>query len=247
MIYLHKILPLLVSPLLLLLTVVIIGLLTSSKKIGLLGVVLLLIFSLPIVADRLVSFLERDYKPLAADGQVDGDAIVVLSGMVRLVKFDGDNQKYEWSEASDRVFAGIELFKNKRAPALIFTRGQLPWSMGYPEGEYLQKVAVKLGVTQQHIFLTEDVENTEQEAWAVKKLIGKSNPKIILVTSAFHMPRAEQLFRVAGIDVIPFPVDFRSGPSKITIMQFIPSAEGLRNVSFFVQEMIGRTYYAMKY
>ena len=68
MIYLHKILPLLVSPLLLLLTVVIIGLLTSSKKIGLLGVVLLLIFSLPIVADRLVSFLERDYKPLAADG-----------------------------------------------------------------------------------------------------------------------------------------------------------------------------------
>ena len=247
MIYLHKVLPLLLSPLLIIVIIIILGVMTSSKKTSLFGVVLLLIGSFPIFSDRLVFFLERNYQPQDSQRVLEADAIVVLSGMVRLVQINDYDSKYEWSEASDRIFAGIELFKRKKAPTLILTRGQVPWSIGYPEGEYLQTMAVSLGVPKKNILLTENVENTEQEARAVSHLISKRNPRIILVTSAFHMPRAEKVFKAVGIDVIAFPVDFQSGLSKTTIMHFIPSAEGLSNTSFFAREMIGRLYYYLKY
>ena len=111
----------------------------------------------------------------------------------------------------------------------------------------MRDVAIDLGVPKKDILLTENVENTDQEAKAIKKLLLLDNPKIILVTSAFHMPRAQLVFEAAGINVIPFPVDFRIGAQKITFMNFIPSAGSFASTSFFVREMIGRTYYNLKY
>ena len=174
------------------------------------------------------------------------DAIVVLSGMVRTI--NGKNGlSYEWTEASDRIFAGIELIKENKAPIMVLTGGKLPWSVGKPEGEYLRDVAVKYGVPNKNILLTENVENTDQEAKAVAELLNKASPKIILVTSAFHMPRAQKVFEAAGIKIEPFAVDFLSGAGKNTIMHFIPSAGALNQTSFFIREHIGRLYYNLKY
>ena len=44
------------------------------------------------------------------------------------------------------------------------------------------------------------------------------NPEIILITSAYHMPRAQKVFKAAAIKVIPFPVDFRHEIKKITLL-----------------------------
>ncbi len=134
-----------------------------------------------------------------------------------------------------------------KAPTLIFTGGKLPWSIGVPEGEFLREEAIKLGIPKKDIFLTENVENTDQEAKAIKKLLSLDDPKVILITSAFHMPRAQLVFEAAGISVIPFPVDFLIGTEKLTLMSFIPSASSFALTNFFVREMIGRTYYNLKY
>ena len=75
----------------------------------------------------------------------------------------------------------------------------------------------------------------------------EDNPKIILVTSAFHMPRAQLVFKATGINVISFPVDFKIGAKKLTFMSFIPSASSFASTSYFVKEMIGRTYYSLRY
>ena len=111
----------------------------------------------------------------------------------------------------------------------------------------MRDVAIDLGVPKKDILLTENVENTDQEAKAIKKILLLDNPKVILVTSAFHMPRAQLVFEAAGINVIPFPVDFIIGAGKFTFMSFIPSAGSFSSTSFFVREMIGRTYYSLKY
>jgi len=100
---------------------------------------------------------------------------------------------------------------------------------------------------QKKIILTEEVENTEQEAFETARLLLKSNPTIILVTSAFHMPRAKQVFEAAGLNVEPFAVDFRQETKKLTVIDFIPTAEALKDSSFFVREMVGRAFYALKY
>ena len=246
MIYFHKILPLIFSPLFFIISLIIFGLIIGSKKISLTGVIILVILSMPIVSDKLIAYLESDYELIKPSKVESADAIVVLSGMVKTIQTK-NGLDYEWGEAADRIFAGIDLFKSNKAPVLILTGGKLPWSIGLPEGEYLRDVAIDLGVPKKDILITENVENTDQEAKAIKKILLLDNPKVILVTSAFHMPRAQLVFEAAGINVIPFPVDFIIGAEKLTFMSFIPSAGSFSSTSFFVREMIGRTYYSLKY
>ena len=246
MIYFHKILPLIFSPLFFIISLIIFGLIIGSKKISLTGVIILVILSMPIVSDKLIAYLESDYELIKPSKVESADAIVVLSGMVKTIQTK-NGLDYEWGEAADRIFAGIDLFKSNKAPVLILTGGKLPWSIGVPEGEYLRDVAIDLGVPKKDILITENVENTDQEAKAIKKILLLDNPKVILVTSAFHMPRAQLVFEAAGINVIPFPVDFIIGTEKLTFMSFIPSAGSFASTSFFVREMIGRTYYSLKY
>ena len=246
MIYLHKILPLIFSPFFFILSLIIFGLIIGSKKTSFVGVVILVICSMPIISSKMIAYLESNYE-LNQPSEIDkANAIVVLSGMVTTIK-SKNGLNYEWGGAVDRFFKGINLFNLDKAPTLIFTGGKLPWSIGIPEGEFLREEAIKLGIPKKDILLTENVENTDQEAKAIKKLLSLDDPKVILVTSAFHMPRAQLVFEAAGISVIPFPVDFLIGTGKITLMSFIPSASSFAETSFFVREMIGRTYYNLKY
>ena len=246
MIYFHKILPLIVSPLFIILGLIILGLIIGSKKTSFMGLIVLVICSLPIFSNRLIAYLEHNYQ-LKNISEVDtADAIVVLSGMVRTIQTN-EVLSYEFSESVDRIFAGIDLFKENKAPSLILTGGKMPWSIGKPEGEYLRDVAIKYGVPRKNILLTENVQNTDQEAKSVKKILTIDAPKVVLVTSAFHMPRAQKVFEKVGIRIVPFPVDFRNASSKLTFMHFMPSAKSIWETSFFVKEMIGRTYYNLKY
>ena len=179
MIYLHKLLPLIASPLFLVIFLFLMGVLFRSKNASLIGLVVLCVCSLPIVSDSLIAYLEKEYQLEKTENFHAADEIVVLSGMVRTVQ-EKNGLGYEWGEASDRIFAGINLFKAKKAPLLILTRGKLPWSVGKPEGEYLLDVAVDGGVAKESIILTGNVENTDQEAKAVKNLLKVNQSKIIL-------------------------------------------------------------------
>ena len=246
MIYFHKILPLLVSPLFLIIILALWGSLYRSRRAGIVAIGILIVCSLPVFSNKLIYLLERDYSLEPPASAKTADAIVVLSGMVRTI--DGANGlEYEWNEASDRIFSGIDLIKENKAPVLVLTGGKVPWSVGKTEGEYLRGVAEKLGVPSDIIILTENVQNTDQEAKAVVKLLNKEVPNIILVTSAFHMPRAQKVFEAAGIAVSPFPVDFLSKADNTKIMDFIPDAKAFRDTNFFVRELIGRLYYNLQY
>jgi uncharacterized SAM-binding protein YcdF (DUF218 family) len=71
-------------------------------------------------------------------------------------------------------------------------------------------------------------------------------PSIILVTSAFHMPRAKMLFERQGFEVELFPVDFQnSDRSKTTILSFVPSAQALAKSETAMREGVGVLYYSV--
>jgi uncharacterized SAM-binding protein YcdF (DUF218 family) len=101
----------------------------------------------------------------------------------------------------------------------------MPWDKAKKtEGEVPKEYAISNGIPSDKIFVTKDVENTADEAVAVKELISTSK-RIILVTSAFHMYRAQRLFEEQGFIVIPYKVDYKTaGESAITVMDFLPSA-----------------------
>jgi len=241
MLFLHKLLPILVLPLGVTLIALLAGLAFHKKILLWYAAVVLWAFSMPVVGDGLMRFVEGGTSRVPVSSIDKSDALVVLSGMMRQV--DGAPLG-EWGDAADRFDAGIELFKAGKAPLLLFTRGYWPWKpYEIPEGELLAKRALLLGVPQSAIRLTPKVGNTADEAAAIRTLLG-SQKRIILVTSAFHMRRSILLFKKAGFAVTPFPVDYRVNNSYgSTILRFLPSAEALEQSERALRELLGWFYY----
>ena len=150
MIYLHKFLPLIASPLFFILIIILIGTYLKSKKISLFGLLVLIFCSLPIISNKLIFYLEKDYNLQGMSNIGKADAIVVLSGMIKVIKTN-NNLDYEFNDSIDRILSGIDLFKENKAPLLILTNGKLPWSIGIPEGEYLKNFSIKYGIPEESI------------------------------------------------------------------------------------------------
>jgi uncharacterized SAM-binding protein YcdF (DUF218 family) len=98
-------------------------------------------------------------------------------------------------------------------------------------------------VAEQDTIIVDKARNTKESARAVRKAL-KGN-RIILVTSAFHMMRAVEVFRKQGFEVIPAPCGYRSDRRKISLFSFIPRAENLSSSSMACSEYISVAWYTM--
>ena len=225
--------------------VILIGLIKNKKKLIYIAIGVLYILSTPIFSNNFFKIVEgNEYrKPISAIDSAD--AIVVLSGMLEINEV-GDSTYIEWGDP-DRFFGGIALFKAAKAQKLVFTGGKMPWDKAKKtEGEVLKEYAISNGIPSEKIFVTKDVENTADEAVAVKELIGPSK-RIILVTSAYHMYRAKRLFEKQGFIVISYKVDYKTSNNKdVTILDFLPSANNLELTETGIREVIGRLFYLVK-
>ncbi len=225
--------------------IIIVGLIRNKKKLIYWAIGIFYIISTPIFANNFFKLVEGyEYrKPISAIDSAD--AIVVLSGMLEINEV-GDSTYVEWGDP-DRFLGGIALFKAGKAQKLIFTGGKMPWDKSKKtEGEVLKDYAISSGVPSEKIQVTKDVENTADEAAAVKDLTNP-NKKIILVTSSFHMYRAKNLFVKQGFNVIPYKVDYKvSRNNELVVMDFLPDAESLKLTEIGVKEIIGRIFYLVK-
>jgi uncharacterized SAM-binding protein YcdF (DUF218 family) len=245
MIYLHKVVPLVLSPLFIVLVLCILGAVTLRRSWIIAGIVWLYLASVPITSNWIFSDVEKNAQRLHPTEVTAADAIVVLSYGMYWVK-TSKGFAPEWTDP-DRFFAGIELFQAAKAPILVFTKGKYSWQEGdETEGDVLKRYAEMMGVPGDRILLTDVAENTAQEAVGVKKLL-HAGAKIILVTSAFHMPRAQRIFEEAGFSVAGYPVDIKIQDSKITPMSFLPTIGALSVTQHALQEHLGRLYYRLKH
>ena len=242
MIYLHKFLPLIFSPLGLVCLLLLIGLWWRQIKWIALALVFLLIFSLPITSFLIWKSLEAEHPYKPVEVLKKHQAVVVLSGMV-----DGFKAEEEWVTQwndTDRFFAGLQVLEAGKAELIIFTRGKIPWMELPPEGERLKALAIQMGVDSDQILLTEIVENTADEAQAVLELTKAHGiSSVILVTSSFHLPRAQLLFNQAGVVNEAYPADFKFLYRPYDWLSFLPNAEAFFWTSSGIREYIGHLYY----
>ena len=244
-----KILPSLTLPLGTAIILIFIGLLRKSMKYIFLSLIILYSFSTKIMSEKLINFVEMDWQYKDINEIPKADSAVVLSGEIKKL---ASNKIYyqEWNDP-DRFFAGINLIKNKKARKLIFTGGVKPFlKNSFVEGELLKQEALLMGLLPEEILISENVLNTYQESIAIKNLLLKKNLKkqIILVTSAFHMNRARFLFEKQNIDVIPYPVDFKSSKLSDAVLfsnpiNWFPDPRNLYLSSICLREIFGRVFY----
>ncbi|MDB3880472.1 YdcF family protein [Alphaproteobacteria bacterium] len=245
-IYLNKLLPLIMSPLGLVIFLVVTGICLRRWWVITVSCFVLMLSSLPVTAQFIWQDLEKQYPPKVLNELGSSDAVVVLSGMLSPFEYSG-TLHVGWVDP-DRFFAGINVLKSGKAPTLIFTRGKMPWSSLPAEGELLKAKAVELGINESQILLSNNVANTAEEAEAVAELISANGiKKIVLITSSFHMPRAKLLFDKQGIDSVPFAVDFKATGKDLNWLSFLPSSDGFKRTSEGIREYIGRIYYKFRF
>jgi len=202
--------------------------------------------SIGLVADLLWKLVEYPWQRINENDAPTADAIIVLSNGGRPLA-PGKSNIFEWGDP-DRYFAGISLFKKGKAPRLFFTGGTTPYrNEAKDEGTLYKEHAVSLGIPLDAITTTDKVVNTAEEAIEIRRALNQieSSPKILLVTSAFHMKRAKKLFERQSLLVYPFPVDFKT--SQISPWQnpykWIPNSSSLYRSSKALREILGRTIY----
>ena len=174
-------------------------------------------------------------------GLPKADAIVVLGGGMGVHPECGSPEMFG---AADRVWHGARLYKAEKAKLVTLS------------GSDVENSTVPLledfGVPHNQIILFSDARNTEEEAKLIYQKLSQdcdgNAPKILLVTSAWHMSRAKLLFERAGFTVVPAPTDFEmsyilEGP--IVMADFFPSPDALSRNSYCIKEWVGNIGYLL--
>lgn len=214
-----------------------------------LAVFILLFFSAPVVSRWLLDSLEDQYPGTPIEKSPKAQAIVVLGGSIAFP--NSHHRDIELTDSSDRILQAARLYKAQKAPTVLMSGGNIDFLGGsdlLPESQLMAQLAEEFGVPKEAMLTETTSRNTYENAknsWVV--LQPKGIKQILLVTSAFHMPRSVAIFRKVGFTVIPATTDFRSGDENIDwILATLPSAEALDNSTLVLKEWIGLLTYRLR-
>lgn len=192
--------------------------------------------TIPAVADPLIRSLESRYSPPAA---FSGDVIVLLGGGATMDTPNLDSHGHLSGYAANRLLTAAQLYHKYQLP-IIVSGGKVLETTG-TEAEISRTLLLGLGVPDSKIIVENQSLNTTQNAEYSKKMLDTyvfSQP--VLVTSAFHMPRAVIQFQKVGVTVTPWPTDYQANVhSKLTWFDFVPASSALTNIALSIKEYLG--------
>lgn len=250
----NKLLPYLVFPLTWTLVLMLLGVVAMIRRrtviaVLCLGTAWLLLWasSLPVVGQSLLRTLERQTLPMALDTLPEADAIVLLGGAAHAPL--PPRRTSEWGDGVDRVLMAARLYRAGKAPLIVVSGGQVFPMPGYrSEADYHVELLMSLGVPESAIWLEGESRNTADNARMVERLVlDAQGDRVLLVTSAFHMPRSLLLFGQTELLVTPVPVDFREPqPARPAILEWMPDADALAMTQLALREYLGLAFYRVR-
>lgn len=258
--FLSKLLPIFVYPLGLSCLLMLVALVTLWKRPRwaagaiALALILLLLGSNSWVAYGLMRSLETQHIP--STELSEAPAIVVLGGGIKPAI--APRPWVDVSEAGDRVLYGAQLYKQGKAPVVIVSGGRIDWKGGGPpESQDMAEILEAMGVPPSAILQEPDSLNTYENAVNVKKLLEEKGieKRVLLITSATHMPRSVLIFKRQGIETIPAPTDFMVSQQDVDeltdswqsiTLNILPDAYRLQQTTQSLKEYIGTIVYRLK-
>jgi uncharacterized SAM-binding protein YcdF (DUF218 family) len=220
---------------------------SSLRKRGLAGsgIVVLLFFSLEPVSNALLRSLEdpplRTYRP-----EVTYDVVILLGGLVE-DRIEATWGQRAFNEDAERLLETFDLLRKGRARNAIASGGPVSASRTeVVEARSLADQLIAWGIEPERIIVEDHARNTYENAIDSSAIVRARDWKsVLVVTSAFHMPRAYGCFREVGLEVDTLPVDFRSYKSPYS-GELIPRAEYLQHSSAALREWFGRGIYRLR-
>lgn len=180
-------------------------------------------------------WLNKDGTVPVAESLPEADLIVLLSGGM-----GANTNVTQYSElfgGADRAYHTARLYKAKKAPRIVLT--------GDKSRESTIPFLRDLGVPEDIILVDNDSMNTEENAkFTAGLLAGLDRPRVLLVTSAYHMRRSVLMFRkyAPDLEIIPAATDFEMTIIKddpFRFESFVPNAGSIALNCIYWKELIG--------
>jgi uncharacterized SAM-binding protein YcdF (DUF218 family) len=221
------------------------------------GMGLIWVCAMPLTSRQLIWGLEEQAAALTPQHLPKADAVVVLGGGLRPAL--PPRQGVEVAEGGDRLLRGVQLVRQGLAPLLVTSGGRVGFTgndPAPPEALWARDLAQQLGLPAGQILINPGSRTTAEEARDIGD-IGRQRDwtRVLLVTSAFHMPRSLASFRQrSGLSVVPVACDYQL-PDRAhygqptagnTLKSLLPDAEALHLSTVALKEHLGLAIYRLR-
>lgn len=217
-----------------------------KKRLYILAFIVFLLFTNPMIFRLTVSVWEGDLQT-AESMRNKSDVCVVLGGMSAYHEPTG---RIRFTQSADRILQAVDLYEKGIVKKIVITGGTSRLiRKTRSEAVPLKNFLVSIGIPDSLILVDSLSRNTHENAVNTKELLEKHGwgKKVILVTSAFHMRRAEGCFIKEDFKVFPYTADPLKGVSKISFSDIVmPSAATLDSWNYLTHEWIGILMYKLK-
>ena len=150
------------------------------------------------VGGWILADLENRFPAIPPPDRVDG--IVVLGGAL-VPHLSAKRRQPAINDAGERLFALARLLRLYPGAKVVYTGGEVDWT---------REVLAWIGDADR-ISFEGTSSSTREDALRARELARPAEgERWLLVTSAYHMPRAVAVFRAIGWRIIPYPVDYRT-------------------------------------
>ncbi|EKF43779.1 YdcF family protein [Nitratireductor indicus] len=193
-------------------------------------------------AHLLIPLEDRFHKPDPVPGEVAGIVVLGggLEGSINLARGG-----HELNASGDRFVETAILARRYPDAKILVSGGQgAVFLSGEGDADTAPRLLEALGVDRSRLILENRSRDTYENGLFSRQLVSPDEGEVwLLVTSAFHMPRAMGVFRKVGFPVLPWPVDYKTAGNEGIGLAEDNSLDSLRNVSVGIREWIGLAAY----
>jgi uncharacterized SAM-binding protein YcdF (DUF218 family) len=161
---------------------------------------------------------------------------------------DADASGY-FNTSADRFIQVLRLYKTGVIKNILVSGGNGKEDQcQFNEGSWVKGQLKEMGVPDSVILVEDKSRNTEENAINSKNILDSLHlkPPYLLITSAYHVPRATEIFQKANLQVIPFPCNYTDGRGKTDFWDIIPRFSVLFGWETYLKETAGYFWYKMK-
>ncbi|MCW3079235.1 YdcF family protein [Segetibacter sp.] len=213
----------------------------ARKRLTIIVILLVLFFGNSFIYSSLVNA----WQPRPADlvNRVPYEAGIVLGGSS---SFDKYGRGY-FNMSSDRFIETCILYKTKKIKRIIISGGSNGPNQP-KDADFQYKKMIEMGIPPNDIIVENASRSTFENATFTKTIIDslRLQPPFVLITSAMHIPRAERVFKKAGLAVISYPCNYYVIPGEFYFFDyFIPKVGTILSWSTYLKEVVGVVGYSV--
>ncbi|MEM9671402.1 MAG: YdcF family protein [Bacteroidota bacterium] len=212
------------------------------KQFFTLGFVLLLLFTNLFIGNLLMLAWEVQPQPIAS---LPKYSVGIVLGGITTDKEPRDRSHVVGD--ADRILHAIQLYREGKIEKILLSGGSGKLlTDSVPEAISLKRILDHAQIPEADILVEATSRNTHENALNSKDILADQNISgtVLLITSAYHMRRAEACFEKVGVAADPFPVSMRSDTPKFTPdWLIIPTSAAIGSFEIVIRECVGMLAY----